>query len=231
MPIPSRSIESFALLFALLSGAACGASPARSETPSAGTDIAGARALEGPFATWEEICGAPVERPEGATGDRYERCAVEVTALAGGGAFEAMATYREGTGFDGDASLALKTERGWFVQQVPDGEVFPRRGHHSPASASFDPEATRVNGGVLRVVSRGSSASFVPGRGPLGSSSSEWTRVQRCGVRDGVVVCGQAETVWSRRCSVSEEPAQTTGEPSSAPTGERRCEDEGTDVR
>ncbi len=227
----TSSSSPLALLLAGLT--ACGAAPARTETPAAtATDIAGARAFVGPFATWDEICGAPVETPEAGEVERRERCSVRVRALSDGGPFEAMATYFEGTGFDGSASLALKTERGWFVPELPDGAPFGGGlSHHTPASSSFDADATRLEGGALRVVERGSSASFAPGRGPLGSTSREWTAVTRCGLRGGTVVCGEPERVWSRTCHVADAPSGTTGEPLHQPIGERTCEETGEDVR
>lgn len=225
----SSRIATVLALFTL----ACGGAPARTETPAAtATDIAGARPLLGPFATWDEICGAVVDVPEGAEVERRERCSVRVRALSDGGPFEAMATYFEGTGFDGAASLALKTERGWFVPELPDGAPFGGGlSHHTPASSSFDADATRLEGGALRVVERGSSASFAPGRGPLGSTSHEWTAVLRCGLREGVVVCAEPERAWSRTCHVADAPSGTTGEPFHQPVGERACEETGEDVR
>ena len=243
------SIVRTLLVLSLVSSlAGCGSSPPRAasadprvdpgSSPPAASDIAGAQPLEGPFASFEEVCGAAEGAPEDEGSQRHERCTVRVYELAGGGPFEAMATYFEGTSFDGNASLGLKTARGWFVQGIPDGRPFGGGlSHHTPSSAAFDPATTRFEEGVLRVVMRGGSASFVPGHGNLGSSRREWTSVQQCGLRAGVAVCSALEEVWSRHCRVSdravEEPSDEPG-PGEARVfgrGESTCEERGTDVR
>lgn len=226
-------LSSFASLIA-----ACGASgppPATAvDARDTASDIAGARALEGPFASFEDICGAPLEGPADAEHERHERCSVSITELADAGPFEAVATYFEGTPFDGNAFLGLKTARGWFVQEIPDGQPFGGGlSHHTPSSASFDPDATRFEDGTLRVVQRGSASSFAPGRGNLGSSSRRWTSVRPCGLRDGAVVCGEPEQVWSQECRVSDAPVEQPDDPDGPglPRGERTCEEHGTDIR
>lgn len=227
------------LCCASLAAACGGASPTArvASTPSGDAsprDVPNAQAFLGPFASWDEICGpvTPLEGVENTDAEspvRHERCSVHETVLAEAGPFLAMATFFEGSAMAGNAYLGLKTERGWFVQEVPDGRAFPGFSHHSPSSASFDPAATRFVDGLLRVVSRGSSSSFIPGQGPLGSSSHQWTAVGQCGLRDGAPVCGSPAEVWSERCQVSmgdEGPRSSIG----APVGERTCEERGEDI-
>jgi hypothetical protein len=199
---------------------------------SAVRDIPSGNAFVGPFASWEEICGvlAPIDgvEPSDHAPIRHERCSVHETALSEAGPFVAMATYFEGAAFDGNALLGLRTARGWFVEEIPDGEPFGGGlSHHTPSFASFDPTATLLVEGLLRVVSRGSSSSFVPGQGPLGSSSHQWTAARQCGLRDSTPVCGAPSEVWSERCQVSMGgTASSTG----PPVGERTCEQTGEDI-
>lgn len=241
-------VRTLVVLSLVSSLAGCGSSPPRTASadprvdpgsgPPVASDIAGAQPLEGPFASFDEVCGAPEGAPAEDGSQRHARCTVRVFELAGGGPFEAMATYFEGTSFDGNASLGLKTARGWFVQEIPDGRPFGGGlSHHTPSSAAFDPATTRFEEGVLRVVLRGSSASFVPGHGNLGSSRREWTSVQRCGLREDVAVCSALEEAWSRQCQVSDRPV---AEPSDEPgpdavrtfgNGESTCQERGSDVR
>lgn len=237
----SVSRTSLVLLVASMMIAGCGSRPPPTATadtqsvPSSppASDIAGAQPLEGPFASFDEVCGAPDGAPDAEGNQRHERCTVRVHELTAAGPFEAMATYFEGTSFDGDASLGLKTARGWFVQAIPDGR--PLGGglsHHTPAHAEFDPATTRFEQGVLRVVQRGGSSSFVPGRGNLGSTRSQWTQVQQCGLRDGVAVCSAPEQVWSRQCQVSDRPVEApSDETGPFGRGESTCEEHGTDVQ
>jgi hypothetical protein len=221
--------------------AACGSSPPRAETADAtdsrsapaARDIAGAQPLEGPFASFDEVCGAPEGAPDDEGSQRHERCTVRVFALSDAGPFEAMATYFEGTAFDGDASVGLKTARGWFVQGIPDGQpVGGGLSHHTPASAELDPTTTRLEEGVLRVVQRGGSASFAPGMGNLGSTRRQWTQVQQCGLREGAVVCGAPEQVWEQVCRVSDRPIEPpSDEAGPFGRGETTCEEHGTDIQ
>jgi hypothetical protein len=222
--------------------------PAEEEAPAPGesndrvtsndrvADVPGGRVLQGPFASWDEICGALRAAPDGEPApegapERRERCSIRpVQELADGGPFLAMTTYFEGRSFDGNAFLALRTERGWFVDEVPDGHPFGGGlSHHTPSSWSYDPATTGFEDGLLRVISRGGSSSFIPGRGALGSSSTRWTAVTACGVREGVPVCGQRNEIWAETCRVSDEPA-TPGTAMAPPVGERTCEERGEDI-
>lgn len=166
-------------------------------------DLPGATAYEGPFASFEDICGA-LEPPPSSTfeGARHERCRVTpVTALDDAGPFEAAASFTEGN--DGMAYLALRTADGWFVPSVPDGEPFGGGlSHHTPASTHYALDRIRVESGALRVIVRRGSSSFMPGRGASGSSSIRSTHLRRCGLRDGVPVCGDDELVFSERCQI-----------------------------
>jgi len=224
--VPAHSL-SIALLASL--ALACGApSTPRPATPGAtpvARDIAGATPLHGPFAGWDEICGAALAREEGddgSSGVHHERCTVQESELPSGGAFLGMATYHEGSPYQGSSYLALRTARGWFVTEVPDGRPFGGGlSHHSPSSRSFDPATTRFEDGALRIVERGSASSFMPGQGPIGSSSRQWTSVTSCGLRDGVVVCAPPQEVYRETCQVTGELPDRT---------ERACEEHGEDV-
>jgi len=216
---------------------ACGAHPPHDTTavradPGPVASMPEGEALHGPYASWTEICGPAREAPQGYDAQLYERCGVREHALPDGGPFEAMATYFEGGEHSGSTYLALRTSSGWYVTQVPDGEPeFGGLSHHTPMSLSFDPGSTRFEGGLLNVVSRGSSSSFMPGMGNLGSSSRRWTQRMTCGVLDGAPTCGRSTEVWSEHCQVAEaREVEPTGGPTQGPVGARTCEQSGTDI-
>lgn len=176
-----------------------GAEPPAAQPPS-GDDVAEGQPLVGPLASWDDICGPAERMPQGATAERRARCIRgPVTELDAAGPFEAMATFHQGMG--SPVQLALRTARGWFVTAMPgDRAPYPLLSHHTPRSESYDPTATRFERGALKLVLRGSSSSFIPGRGARGSSSRRWTSVRACTLRGGVPICEAPRQVWSRSC-------------------------------
>lgn len=228
------TVQSISLALVASLAVACGASSTPGTTPVASRDdgaghrardIAVASPLRGPFASWEEICGPLAHGTPGdddATIERRERCTIEATTLASGGPFLGIATYYEGAPSQGSSYLALRTARGWFVTEIPDGRPFGGGlSHHTPAWLAFDAASTRFEDGVLRVVARGSASSFVPGQGPLGSTSQSWTDVTQCGARDGIVVCAAPEEIHRETCHVTGELPDRL---------ERTCEQHGEDI-
>lgn len=162
-------------------------------------------AYVGPFDSWEALCG-PARHTDGQH-LRYEKCWVTIDEPVEG-PFERLAMFHEGD--PGSGMIALKTARGWFVREAPDGHpLFGGRSHHTPASTSVDAAASTVEAGWLKVVIRGSSSSFIPGRGAEGSSSQQWTSVVRCAVDEGNVVCAEPQQIWQRSCQEGAECSES----------------------
>ena len=183
--------------------------------------------LHGPFASWEEICGAvrpgdaSFSRTDGI--ERRERCDVQETALGDGrGPVLAMATYWSGNILQGTGHFGLRTSGGWFVAEIPErpphGELWS---HHRGASVTYSLAPNRSELGVLRIIARSNSFSAVPGQGALGATSVDTTSIIECRVGDGIVFCDAPAEIYRRDCHVTGELPDHTQEV---------CEERGTDI-
>lgn len=109
-----------------------------------------------------------------------------------------------------DATLAIETARGWFIEPVV--ELMPRRSsHHQPHSRRYDLAATRLEEGQLVVRLVDSQSVFYPGQGAVGSSHTSWFD-RRCVVIDALVHCSQPVSIASQACT-TERASDGSGSP------------------
>lgn len=159
----------------------------------------------GPYDALGLVCGSGEKK----------RCAMsEPVAVPSGSEVIAIASFTEGN--DGRAHLAVQVRDGWYVSEVPDGEVFGMLSHHSPAGTWFDLKHVRPVGPLgFRVDRRYGMSSFIGGRGSDGSSSLVEVRRLACKVARGRVSCDERELIFSESCQTPMEG----GEPACTRTG------------
>jgi hypothetical protein len=153
----------------------------------------------GPYDSLERLCG---------TGQGALCLASAPVRTKGSSVVLAVAQFKA-TRMDGSASLAFETRDGWYVSEPPHEPFGGGLSHHTPAGADFLLDQVEVKGDEVVLVKYSGSASYIPGRGSQGSTSSTTYERLRCGVSDQKVVCGPPVVVYSEQCK--DDKCKSTG--------------------